>query len=205
MAKGTIIVAKTGPTGTIRSDDGKEYRFNRKRIAQGSIDQVQQGRRVEFQPDGEWATQIVLLDEVQEQPRQTQVPKHEAAQEYSPQPRVSGQKRGGASAQRPMPEKATAKGDRFLNPYNFVRVINQSRPQNHVLGDCPPPPHDRYVGLTGRITCQVEAVTPLFISDSHAVEGTVGEHRTYRFFQWMGSRPCRPAACAGWYARSLRR
>lgn len=73
--------------------------------------------------------------------------------------------------------------NRFLNPYNFVRYLDKPRPQGHVLGDCPPPPHDRYVGLTGRITCQLEAETPLFISDSHAVQGKVGEHRTFRFFQ----------------------
>lgn len=76
---------------------------------------------------------------------------------------------------------------RFLNPYNFVRLLPQQRPQkNHILGDCPPPPHDRYVGLTGRITCKVEAVTPLFISDSHAVSEDASGHRTYRFFQVEG-------------------
>ncbi len=75
---------------------------------------------------------------------------------------------------------------RFLNPYNFVRLLTQQRPQNHILGDCPPPPHDRYVGLTGRITCKVEAVTPLFISDSHAVSEDASGHRTYRFFQVDG-------------------
>ncbi|HID63308.1 MAG TPA: TIGR03986 family CRISPR-associated RAMP protein [Anaerolineae bacterium] len=75
-----------------------------------------------------------------------------------------------------------ARGD-FLNPYNFVRYLDQPRPQGHVLGDCPPPPHDRYVGLTGRITCELTAVTPLFVSDSHAVQGKPGEHRTFRFFQ----------------------
>lgn len=71
----------------------------------------------------------------------------------------------------------------FLNPYNFVRYLNQARPLGQVLGDCPPPPHDRYVGLTGRITCLLEAKTPLFVSDSHSVQGRVGEHRTFRFFQ----------------------
>ncbi len=75
---------------------------------------------------------------------------------------------------------------RFLNPYNFVRLLTQPRPGNCVLGDCPPPPHDRYVGLTGRITCKVEAVTPLFISDSHAVSEDANGHKTYRFFQVDG-------------------
>jgi CRISPR-associated protein (TIGR03986 family) len=71
----------------------------------------------------------------------------------------------------------------FLNPYNFVRYLNERRPEGHVLGDCPPAPHDRYIGLTGRVVCELKAVTPLFISDSHAVQGEVGEHRTFRFFK----------------------
>jgi len=75
-----------------------------------------------------------------------------------------------------------ARGD-FLNPYSFVRYLDKPRPQGHVLGDCPPPPHDRYIGLTGRITCELKAETPLFVSDSHAVQGKTGEHRTFRFFQ----------------------
>jgi CRISPR-associated protein (TIGR03986 family) len=77
-------------------------------------------------------------------------------------------------------------GNRFLNPYNFVRFITQARQQNHVLGDAPPPPHDRYIGLSGRITCTLEAVSPLFISDSHGVEQKLvdgKEHLSYRFFQ----------------------
>ncbi len=99
-------------------------------------------------------------------------------------------------------DSASSEDYRFLNPYNFVRVINQPRPQNHVLGNCPPPPHDRYVGLTGRITCEVEAVTPLFISDSHAVKGGVGEHRTYRFFQVEGQ-PALPASSLRGMVRSV--
>ncbi|HQE92101.1 MAG TPA: TIGR03986 family CRISPR-associated RAMP protein [Anaerolineae bacterium] len=91
---------------------------------------------------------------------------------------------------------------RFLNPYNFVRYLEQPRPQNHVLGNCPPPPHDRYVGLSGRITCKVEAITPLFISDSHAVEGKEGDHRTYRFFQLDGQ-PALPASSLRGMFRSV--
>lgn len=91
---------------------------------------------------------------------------------------------------------------RFLNPYNFVRFINQPRPKNHVLGECPPPPHDRYVGLTGRITCRVEALTPLFISDSHAVSEDANGHRTYRFFQVDGQ-PALPASSLRGMVRSV--
>ena len=94
-----------------------------------------------------------------------------------------------------------ADNNRFLNPYNFVRYLEQPRPENHVLGDCPPPPHDRYVGLTGRITCTVEAKTPLFISDSHAVEEKPGDHKSYRFFQYDG-KPALPASSLRGMVRS---
>lgn len=89
----------------------------------------------------------------------------------------------------------------FLNPYNFVRTLEQPRPQNHVLGNCPPPPHDRYVGLSGRITCTVEVVTPLFISDSHAIQEDNG-HKTYRFFQYEGQ-PALPASSLRGMFRSV--
>lgn len=86
---------------------------------------------------------------------------------------------------------------RFLNPYNFVRYLPAPQPVaplDSLLGRCSPPPHDRYVGLSGRITCTLKAVTPLFISDSHDVKtiivsddkGVRREHRNYRFFQVDG-------------------
>lgn len=92
----------------------------------------------------------------------------------------------------PIQSETETDAPRFLNPYNFVRYIHRDLPPNHVLGKCPPPSHDRYVGLTGRITCKVEAITPLFISDSHAVEESNG-HKIYRFFQYEGE-PALPAS-----------
>jgi CRISPR-associated protein (TIGR03986 family) len=98
---------------------------------------------------------------------------------------------------------------RFLNPYNFVRYLDEPGQKPTIessaallMWRCPPPPHDRYVGLTGRITCEVEAVTPLFISDSHAVEGKEGEHRAYRFFQVDGE-PALPASSLRGMFRSV--
>lgn len=98
---------------------------------------------------------------------------------------------------------------RFLNPYNFVRYLEKplqeptiETPGKLLMWRCPPPPHDRYVGLTGRITCEVKAVTPLFVSDSHAIEGNVGEHRTYRFFQYNGQ-PALPASSLRGMFRSV--
>jgi len=88
---------------------------------------------------------------------------------------------------------------RFLNPYNFVRPL--AAPQNlpplseetadlYLLWRCPPPPHDRYTGLSGRITCTMTAKTPLFVSDSDFFyqneEDRKKDHRTYRFFNVNG-------------------
>lgn len=88
---------------------------------------------------------------------------------------------------------------RFLNPYNFVRYLSEPTiapgdSEAQLLGRCAPPSHDRYVGLTGRITCSLEAVTPLFVSDSHDIkvtklrlqDGREVEHKSYRFFQYDG-------------------
>ena len=110
---------------------------------------------------------------------------------------------------------------RFLNPYNFVRFLvprtkdastpsetamgaalreagktvksTQQSVSAQLLGRCPPPPHDRFVGLTGSIACEVDAVTPLFIADAHDVRVEAVGHRTYRFFQCDG-RPALPAS-----------
>jgi len=90
--------------------------------------------------------------------------------------------------------------DSFLNPYNFVRYLDKARPYG-ILGYCPPPPHDRYLPLTGCITCEVEAVTPLFISDSHAINEN-GNHRFYRFFQLDGQ-PALPASSLRGMIRSV--
>lgn len=96
--------------------------------------------------------------------------------------------------------QTTDSGYRFLNPYNFVRWLEPPQrtagtSADLLLDRCAPPPHDRYVGLSGRITCTVTAVTPLFISDSHETHedktrpkprGPEKEHRTYRFFEYDG-------------------
>jgi CRISPR-associated protein (TIGR03986 family) len=84
---------------------------------------------------------------------------------------------------------------RFLNPYNFVRYLPQPPVSalrrsagTRLLARCEPPPHDRYLELTGRITCTVEAVTPLFVSDSHGIklDEKHADHKHYRFFQYEG-------------------
>lgn len=91
---------------------------------------------------------------------------------------------------------------RFLNPYNFVRPLEkpanitallakapetwtQEEIDQLVLWRCPPPPHDRYTGLSGRISCTMVARTPIFVSDNLPPPGETWdpkEHNIYRFF-----------------------
>lgn len=77
---------------------------------------------------------------------------------------------------------------RFLNPYNFVRTLEVRSPKSaSLLGCCAPPPHDRFAGLTGCITCRLTATTPVFVSDSEGSEEEPVDrgkiHRRYRFFR----------------------
>jgi len=110
-------------------------------------------------------------------------------------------------------------GYRFFNPYNFVRFLplpyNHSTGRNNssgpdlnklidsgkadlaLVGKCPPPGHDRYVALSGRIECRAEAVTPLFISDSHEIIVGERKHRSYRFFRYDGEKALPAASIRG--------
>ena len=94
-------------------------------------------------------------------------------------------------------------GYRFLNPYNFVRPLSRPGENKEPLLDrCPPPPHDRYVGLSGRITCEMTAVTPLFTADSESVNKDENDHVTLRFFQVDG-RPAIPGSSLRGAIRSV--
>jgi CRISPR-associated protein (TIGR03986 family) len=114
-----------------------------------------------------------------------------------------------AQQTRKRPPSSRREDGAFLNPYNFVRALSKKRPKGHILGDCPPPPHDRYIPglLTGCITCRVKAVTPLFVSDSHDVRGKVREHRSFRFFTYENEEgkkePALPASSLRGMIRSV--
>lgn len=119
---------------------------------------------------------------------------------------------------------------RFLNPYNFVRFLSppeqkvadrpttalaaafhtagltsagsqEQMPELHLLGRCAPPPHDRYLGITGKITCTLKVETPLFVSNSEGIE-THGEHKSYEFFKLDGD-PALPATSLRGMLRSV--
>ncbi len=157
IIEGTVTV-KSYHSGTLQGDGGMTYKFNRKAIVQGAFDEINRGQRLRFRPDGARARDVEVLAEVVEA---VEKPK------TTPRPRRSGPYR-------------------FLNPYNFVRTLEVADPAAEpLLGRCPPPPHDRYVGLSGRITCELTVATPLFISDSEGVEldKDVRDHFHYRFFR----------------------
>ena len=71
---------------------------------------------------------------------------------------------------------------------NLPEGKDNGTPEIKLLGKCSPPPHDRFVGLTGRIECELEAKTPIFISDSEFVEQNGNEHRSYRFFRLINDK-----------------
>jgi CRISPR-associated protein (TIGR03986 family) len=182
MNEGTIISYKN-IAGQIKGDDGKTYDFNRKAVVEGNDAQAVPGRRVRFQADGERARDVRMLDAM----AALTPPK---AKPVAPPPPSTGPYR-------------------FLNPYNFVRPLEQPRPAGHVLGDCPPPPHDRYVGLSGVIVCRLTNVTPLFISDAHNVEPDPQhpDHKCYHFFRVLNDEgelePALPASSLRGMVRSV--
>lgn len=104
-------------------------------------------------------------------------------------------KKSPAASRLGQPAPVAARSYRFLNPYNFVRTANPphtSDPDTWLLGRCAPPPHDRYIGLTGKIECTLEAVTPLFVADPGALapkENDPKGHKTYRFFRYPSADP----------------
>lgn len=96
-------------------------------------------------------------------------------------------KTDGAEQHEPLTATATAFHAAGVKP----KMPAQPSAESRLLRRCVPPPHDRYVGLTGKITCKLKAITPLFVSDSEKVEQR-GEHRSYEFFKLNGD-PALPA------------
>lgn len=81
----------------------------------------------------------------------------------------------------------------FVSAFHAAGITSSSAEQpsqNDVdlLGKCPPPPHDRWVGLSGRIFCHAVAETPVFIADNEDVKPhpEKEEHKIYRQFEYHG-------------------
>jgi CRISPR-associated protein (TIGR03986 family) len=213
--KGKIIDYKAKfQTGRVRGADGAVYILNKK--TRGQFTEAKAGQPVEFTADGDRVDTLTLLEMVEPPPPPASKPAPEAepapipAAASTPRPATSSARpptRQGAAAQA-RPPASSGGGYRFLNPYNFVRLIQTDRQKlgTHLLGSVPPPPHDRYTGLSGRITVKLEAVSPLFVSDSHAaheettIEGK--KHTTYRFFEYDG-KPSIPASSLRGMLRSM--
>lgn len=98
---------------------------------------------------------------------------------------------GGQPQAEKAPNPPKDHGYRFFNPYNFARYLPERKtsakdaPEVQLMGRCTPPPHDRWVGLSGRIVCRAEAMTPLFISSGQPVK-VEGHHPTYEFYKVDG-------------------
>ncbi len=106
-------------------------------------------------------------------------------------------------------EGRTESDYRFRNPYNFVSYLDEATAETpapsdspmaralqkaglgvtasqaaNVMGRCEPPPHDRFLALSGEIACTLTTRAPLFVSDSEGVGGD--KHKSYRFFSVNG-------------------
>lgn len=157
MAKGTVARIIRGEFGFIKQDEGGEdVYFQLRWVRNAPAAGVAVGMRVEY--------------ELRRTPRGLQTSQVSALQEEKKQVALS------------LPDNAY----RFLNPYNFVRALPVTDQGDPLLGRCMPPPHDRYVGLSGRIECKLTAKTPLFTADAEGATTDENGHVTLRFFQYGG-------------------
>lgn len=100
-----------------------------------------------------------------------------------PEPDVTGLQVPAPPPADPQPSATSSRstsssGDRgFANPYGFVRIPD--RPDHGHLADGPPPSHGRYAPdrYTGRLTVDLQVVTPLIVPDQGT--GKPDQHRTF--------------------------
>ncbi|RRR73722.1 MAG: TIGR03986 family CRISPR-associated RAMP protein [Candidatus Viridilinea halotolerans] len=178
-------------SGSIKASDGKIYNFSHDEIVTTPLPPVLRDERVRFRLEAGVPRAIEIIVA----PAQTRAASAAAAPQA---PRSTPRPAHG-------PSSAAQGPYRFLNPYNFVRLFEKARLAHHALGDAEPPPHDRYIGLSGVIQCELTATTPLFISDSHDVDVTKGEkgHQTFQFFRDPEGQPAIPGTSLRGVIRSV--
>lgn len=192
MPSGTVVrLEREKGFGFIKPDGGGKQVFFHRSAFQGLFHTLEGGAAVEFE-----------TQDTEKGPKAVRVFRVDAAPGNAPAP-APGTGR----------EPRTAPGaTRFLNPYNFVRPAPtparvpagaDAGPDVRLLGRCEPPPRDRYVGLTGRVTCRLTTVSPVFVSDPYHVEGRKGEHQSFCFFRDGDGTPCIPASTLRGVVRSV--
>ncbi|MBX3055866.1 MAG: TIGR03986 family CRISPR-associated RAMP protein [Anaerolineae bacterium] len=179
MATGKVKKIIRGEFGFIQPDDGSEevyFRLNWVRNASAS--RITVDMSVEYEPQrGHQGLQTKWVRALSGQPfpleKQTQVTSAESAQ----------------------------KGGIFHNPYNFVRPISGkpiiSRSNTKLLDRCLPPPHDRWLGLSGKIQGRIQVKTPLFVSATEGVSVDDKEHKSYQFFTVNGQKAISASSLRG--------
>lgn len=97
---------------------------------------------------------------------------------------------------------ATALGAAFKKAGGIQSDAESTKSKEDLLlGKCTPPPHDRYVGVTGKITCSLETFSPLFISSAEGIEQRQN-HNAYEFFKIAG-KPAIPGSSLRGMLRSV--
>lgn len=160
--------------GFITADSGKDIHFRLQEVDQGmGRENIQVGMKVSFEvAQGEKGPTAVNVRPV-----------------GSPQP----PNQSARPTQQTTEPSPTRPGERFLNPYNFVRPLSEPlhsvnlSPEARRMGKCSPPPHNRLEGQSGKITCTMTALTPLFVSSNQPSE-MEGNHPRYRFYQENGKK-----------------
>lgn len=180
----TFAAGAWAPGGAISPSPGMEVEYD--------IDEKSRKGAINVRPEGVSTEEIASRRQDEEQRRTRDQKRREQQRTYS---------------------RVAPLGELFRNPYNFVRplpdpIVDSQHPETLLLGRCPPPPHDRSVGLSGRLTCRLTTVTATFVSDSHAVEPDREhpQHRTYRFHlvddEHGHEVPCIPASALRGVIRS---
>jgi len=201
MAKGKIksLFANKG-FGFIKPEEAGKGVWFHASVVKGNIefDQLQEEMQVEYESQmsdrGLKAVYVRILDEASS----ISLPSYRFLNPYNFAQFLSKPPNGKTTssiAQTTLGEKLLAAG--------IASSSEDIPPQDlDLMGKCPPPPHDRYVGLSGVITCKLETKTPLFISDSEYVQKRPNGHTSYEFFKFKG-KPAVPGTSLRGMIRSV--